>query len=275
MNNRTTNMADSGEDSSTGQDSAETSSLKKWMKREFTVLNRQTEKNEGLLNEIKGRIEQLEGENLQTRILCEGLEQQNQALKTTVEELNQKVLQLELYTRKDNLRFFNIPESHNKSAEEDLRGFIRRHLHLDERSIDFSTVYRVGINNHNRPRCIVGRFLRRRDCERVRSAAPNLKGTRFSIVEDLPPEWAELRRLAHPIHVRPARQEGKKVRWRGPRLFVNDHEVILSLHELRESKKAPPPPSSPARPGPSSTQPPRSQSQIPSSDSESENPQST
>ena len=265
-------MADVDADPFVEQDSAETRSLKKWLKCEFLAVNHQTQRNEGLLNDIKDRIEQLESENLYTQNLCEGLQRENQELKATVDDLNQKVLQLEFSTRKDNLRFFNIHETHSRSTEEELRDFIRRHLHLNE-EIQFSTVYRVGPSNDKRPRCIVGRFTRRSDCERVKAAARNLKGTRYGIAEDLPPEWAELRRLAHPIHVKPARQEGKQVRWRGPRLFIDGQEVMMSLSELRKSKRAPPPPSPPARPRPSSIEPSGPQSPAPPSDSGRESPQ--
>lgn len=269
-------MADSDEYSSADEESAETKGMKKWLKREFTIVNQQTEKNHELLSDIKDRIEQLEYDNAKIENLCDGLQEENRKLKATVGVLDEKILQLELCTRKDNLRFFNIPEA--KSAEEDLRNFIWRNLHIDDQNIDFSIVYRVGRHsNDTRPRCILGRFVRRSDVERVKAAAPNLRGTRFVITEDLPPEWAELRRLAYPVHVRPARQEGKKVRWRGPQLFIDGREVTLSLTGLREakSKSDPPPPPSPMRPGPSSSQPPVTQSQAPSSDSETESERPT
>lgn len=124
------------------------------------------------------------------------------------------------------MRFFNIPEIKDQSTENVLRRFIDRELGLDQEHMEFSVVHRIGApSNVNGGRCILARFIRRSDIDIIKSASRNLKGTRFGISEDLPAEWVFIRKTAHSRLVKPAKQAGKQVRWRGHRLFIDGKEV--------------------------------------------------
>lgn len=217
--------------------------LKQWMATEFKKIQEQNTKQDDTLNEIKQRFDMLDGEIFEIKNQCDRLADQNRDLEKTIEKQHQRIQQLESYTRKENLRFYNVPESRGNTPEEDLRKFMGRQLDIEEHTIGFSTVYRVGLSRNNRPRCIIAKFLRRSDCDKVKAAGINLRGTTFGISEDLPPEWAEIRRLAHPIHVKPAKQQGKRVKWRGPQLFIDGVEV--ELERTRTIKPAQPQLSSP------------------------------
>ncbi len=223
---------------SAGRKSPAPDDLKTWMAARFSTLEGQIEgtKHQNInqdktLNEIKQGLEQLNGEVFEIKQQYDGLVKENSAMRTTIDDQNMRILQLEAQTRKDNLRFYNIPETRNKTAEEDLRDFMRKNLRLEPRNIDLSTVYRVGVANvmNNRPRCILARFIHGSDRDSVKAAAVNLKGTRFGISEDLPPEWARIRREAYLTHIREAKQQGKRVRWRGPKLFIEGVEIDLRL----------------------------------------------
>ena len=123
-----------------------------------------------------------------------------------------------------------------------LRGFIYRHLRIDVDAIVFSIVHRLGPlprdNNRNEGgRCILARFTRRADVERIKAASRHLRGTRFGISEDLPAEWAATRKAAHVKYVKPAKQAGKKVRWKGQTLTIDGEEVNLTKMPRKDSSR--------------------------------------
>lgn len=202
--------------------------LKAYLDEQFIGLHKENGQTKQSLEEIKERLDLLENDGFKVTEECDhlSLREQNSALRNQVQDLKWQLDQIDAYTRQDNLRFYNIPESANENTEQVLATFIGDKLGLDPARIMFSVVHRLGQwqDNNNR-RCIIARFVRRVDVSRVKAAAVKLAGTRFGISEDLPASWAELRKKAHSTVVKPAREAGKKVRWRGRRLFINGKEV--------------------------------------------------
>lgn len=72
------------------------------------------------------------------------------------------------------------------------------------------------------------------------AAAKNLKGTRFGIAEDLPREWAVIRKRVYLSHIKPAKQHGQQVRWRGAKLFIEGVEVDLTAKQQRQHRASRP-----------------------------------
>ena len=115
-------------------------------------------------------------------------------------ELHSKQLYAEAYRRRENLKFFGIPETETtSSAEQDggdthkvLCQFINNVLGFEDpaKRIEFQRVHRIGKVKPEKPRPIIARFLRFSDSERVLRAGFQLnKDTGFKILEDFPQEF--------------------------------------------------------------------------------------
>lgn len=216
---------------------AEIGQLRAWLGEQFHEMNEKLGNQQSSLNDIQHKLEELESENYDTHATCEELKKENRALREMVSELNWQYQQMDAYVKKDNLRFYNIPEKQGESTEKTLRSFLERQLKMNTENIEFSVVYRLGPRpENNRNRCIIARFVKRSDVDKVKAGAVKLRGTNYGISEDLPPAWAEKRRQAYQQHVRPARAEKRKVRWRGDRLFIDDREISLNLDQRQHQQ---------------------------------------
>ena len=124
--------------------------------------------------------------------------------------LEDKLLYAEVYSRRENLRFFGIDEnSEREDSREVLQSFLERELKVKAEDIEFQRVHRVGKTNEDgHPRPIIARFLRYSDRESIFSKAKALKGTGFGISADLPREIVRRRKLQGK-KLRDARKDGK------------------------------------------------------------------
>ncbi|XP_022788170.1 uncharacterized protein LOC111328076 [Stylophora pistillata] len=115
-----------------------------------------------------------------------------QELQTQLNQLKDEKLYMEVYQRRENLRFFEIQEV---GAEEDTKkvlvNFLRTELGLEDvDGLEFQRVHRIGKRDPSdgKPRQIIVRFLRYPDREKVMFNARKLKGKDFGISPDLPKE---------------------------------------------------------------------------------------
>ena len=102
-----------------------------------------------------------------------------------ISSLNQKLLYLDAYSRRENLNFMYIPEVAPEDIEEGegigdtreiLWKFLEEKLHFEDlKSIEFQRVHRSGNKVSNKPRPILARFLRFTDREKVFRKARKLK----------------------------------------------------------------------------------------------------
>ena len=124
------------------------------------------------------------------------LEKENNKLSALVKEIENKNLYLEAYSRRENLKFENIPEEDPKEdTEMVLRSFLERELGFsDAANIEIQRVHRLGKKKEEKPRPILARFLRYKDCEKLYSLGHRLRGTDFKMYQDLPFEIVERRR---------------------------------------------------------------------------------
>lgn len=131
-----------------------------------------------------------------------------------IKSLNNRILYQDVYSRRENLRFFNIPESTDatkENAKELIYRFIERELEVDNaRDIEFQRVHRIGAKKPDSPRPIIARFLRFPDGENVFRRALELKDEiDVKLYADYPREIQERRRKLWPSLKR-AREEGKR-----------------------------------------------------------------
>ena len=134
------------------------------------------------------------------------LSNKNAELDSNIKELENKNLYLESYSRRENIKFENIQEetghgAHQEDTEDVLRTFLETHLGYENaRSVELQRVHRLKIkksnasSNDTKPKPIIARFLRYKDCERIFSLGHRLKGTEFRMYQDLPYGIVERRR---------------------------------------------------------------------------------
>ena len=117
-------------------------------------------------------------------------------LKCEINQLRDEKLYMEVYQRRENLRFFGIKEEADteEDAREVLVGFLKTDLGMENADqIEFQRVHRVGkrISSNGKPGQIIARFLKYHQREEVMSNAGKLRGKNFGISLDLPSEILE------------------------------------------------------------------------------------
>ena len=105
----------------------------------------------------------------------EDLKSQSRNNQQSILSLKERLLYQEVYNRRENLRFFGLPESTESTSEdssEELYRFFERDLDIEgARNIEFQRVHRLGRKKADVSRPIIVRFLRYPDRERVFKAA--------------------------------------------------------------------------------------------------------
>ena len=134
-------------------------------------------------------------------------------------DVRKKVLYLEAYSRRENLRFEGIeewpPHHEDVSWKEDTRTplvyFFENVLGIeDAKDIEFQRIHRIGKpSQEGNSRAIIARFLRYSDRERVLSCGKKLKNTQYKMYEDIPRELQALRK-PQIEKLKQARKEGRK-----------------------------------------------------------------
>ena len=119
-----------------------------------------------MLDKQTNLIQQLQSEVRNLR--CE-----NDKLRPSLKETQEKLIALENYTRKENLRFMNIPERQGENCCDLVYDLIENELKISTQDIRFHAVHRVGkpavqnVDNSTsaHPRPIIARFVSREHTE--------------------------------------------------------------------------------------------------------------
>ena len=119
-----------------------------------------------------------------------------------------KDLYLEAYSRRENIKFNRIPETHGEDTEEVLRAFLQNELgYVDANTVEIQRVHRLGKEKNDAPRPILARFLLSKDAEKILSLGVRLKDTNFQMFRDLLQEIVD-RRKAQMKNLRHAKSLG-------------------------------------------------------------------
>ncbi|XP_078356079.1 uncharacterized protein LOC144640896 [Oculina patagonica] len=108
-----------------------------------------------------------------------------------IKEVKTKNLYLESYSRRENIKFTNINQAVERAedTEDVLRTFLEEDLgYRDARTVEIQRVHRIGKSKDGKPRPILARFLRYKDCQQIFSLGHRLKETDFQMFRDLPQE---------------------------------------------------------------------------------------
>ena len=187
---------------------------------------------EAFKNKTEKKIKELEEGLDFANTERESFKEKFDKLKCEINQLRDKKLYMEVYQRRENLRFFGIKEEADmeEDAREVLVGFLKTELGMENADqIEFQRVHRVGkrVSSSGKPRQIIARFLKYPQREEVMSNARKLKGKNFGISPDLPSEILE-RRKKKMKQFKQAKKDGKTAffsRAEPDKLFIDGVEM--------------------------------------------------
>ena len=119
-----------------------------------------------------------------------------------VEKLQDRLIQVESQSRRDNLLIDGIQESDNEKCEELVIDFFKNKLKLDDaHKIQIVRCHRVGPKRRTspKPRSLIVKFHWYGDRMRVWQARRQLQGTATYLNEDFPKEIVDRRRVLRPV----------------------------------------------------------------------------
>ena len=139
----------------------------------------------------------LEDHREKTSLALTDLQKANDDLQAKLKEIEDKNLYLEAYSRRENIIFENILQATDKEDTESvLRAFLEMELgYKDANTVEIQRVHRLGKKrDEEKPRPIIARFLRYKNCEEILSMGSRLRGSTFRMYRDLPYEIVARRR---------------------------------------------------------------------------------
>ena len=186
---------------------------------------------EAFKNKTEKKIKELEDGLDFANTERESFKEKFDKLKCEINQLRDEKLYMEVYQRRENLRFFGIKEEADmEDAREVLVGFLKTELGMENADqIEFQRVHRVGkrVSSSGKPRQIIARFLKYPQREEVMSNARKLKGKNFGISPDLSSEILE-RRKKKMKQFKQAKKDGKTAffsRAEPDKLFIDGVEM--------------------------------------------------
>ena len=154
---------------------------------------------EAFKNKTEKKIKELEDGLDFANTERESFKEKFDKLKCEINQLRDEKLYMEVYQRRENLRFFGIKEEADmeEDAREVLVGFLKTELGMENADqIEFQRVHRFGkrVSSNGKPRQIIARFMKYPQREEVMSSARKLRGKNFGISPDLRSEILERRK---------------------------------------------------------------------------------
>ena len=148
---------------------------------------------------------------------------------TDIEVLKRRNIKFEAYTRRENIRIYNIKEESDENTEEQVRNLFVAKLRIPQNDVDaipFERVHRIPVKPSSQrsqsrgPRPVIVRFSHYQNKEFVRSFYKNLKGTKIGISDDFPREVEEIHKTLYPV-LKQAKREQKRAFFNFDKLIIN------------------------------------------------------
>ena len=185
-----------------------------------TVANLQSEFHR-LKEDVRNTVEETSTLQTSVKFLNDEVEASKKKLRDDEEksqkemdDLRLQLLNYEVYSRRENLRFYGVPEIEGEeNTEAVLKAFLEKELNVENtQHIEFQRVHRVGKRDRNtrKHRAIIARCLRFKDREQLFSCRRNIDSqSNFGIGSDLPKQVIDMRKRLIPKMVQ-ARKDGKR-----------------------------------------------------------------
>ena len=159
-----------------------------------------------------------------------------QVMSRRLSEHDEKIEDAERYSRRWNLKLFNLPESTNESTEELRRQIFQIFAQMapdDKNKLGFlvDTIHRVGRPRDDRsPRPVIIQFTMRNFRQKIwktSMTATVMREKRLRLAEDLTYGERQSRNKLWPL-VEKARKDGKKTAWRGPDVIIEGKRITAA-----------------------------------------------
>ena len=160
------------------------------------------------------------------------LETEIDALKVRFLEEQEKVIALENYSRRENLRFMNVPEQEGENCANIIYDIIENELNMDVENLQFHAIHRVGKRRSSDetskayPRPIIARFLCREDRDMVLKAKGRLRNSSQYENVYITQDYAKAIQMERNVLIKAmflARKKGMKVKVVDRNLVVNNN----------------------------------------------------
>ena len=179
------------------------------------------------------KIEQLEVKTVSLQTKLDKANNEITSLKHKNVILNERIVQLDTYSRKNNLIFRGVEQTKEENCNAKIKKILEEKLQLKNvENIRFERCHRL--NTMTKPQPIICRFSWYQDRQNVWQSRKKLKGHDVSLSEDFPHEIQESRKTLYPI-MKQARSLGHIAYIAGEKLTIADKTyTVSSLNTLPE-----------------------------------------
>ena len=225
--------------------------LKQELKGEIKAVRAELSEATKSLTTVWEEVQSLKAENQKLKEQCDTTTKENDKLNKEIATLKSRVITMEDYSRRENLRLYNIPENPGESIEECRRKVmdVFKELGANPDNIMFHAIHRIGkttasstvstgvANNEDqaeirveesrppRPRPVIVRFVSRTDCDWVFENRRKLRNScHFSSVfidKDLSAESARVRGKLRSAYKKAKESNIVRAFLKGKNLIVN------------------------------------------------------
>ena len=136
------------------------------------------------VHNMHARVRALEEENTLLKSRLDILENREPTNKLSSESVG-RVIHLEQYSRKSNIRIFGMKEKTTENCKEVVAELLNTKLNMDITPRDIDAAHRLPSLNKTAPKPIIVRFVRRDHKANAMQRRKQLKGTGVTIAEDL------------------------------------------------------------------------------------------
>ena len=193
------------------------------------------------LQSAEEEIESLQDSQKETSAQVKENNEDTDFLFEDIGALRRRNIKLEAYTRRENVRIFNVGEEEDENTEELVRSVFVANLKIPADKVNdirFERVHRISTNNSSLrapsyPKPIIARFSHYQDKDYVRSFYKNLKGTNIGFSDDFPKEIEEIHRKLYPV-LKKAKQDKQKAFFNFDKLIINGQ-----MYRRKETKDLP------------------------------------
>ena len=176
------------------------------------------------VSNLEANVAGIEAETKQQNARCDLLERKLSNSEKQNAFLKELILAQDSYSRRENLKIVNIPESSNETKQvllEKVRNIFSSDLGItDVENIKFQRYHRVGRKFDNQSRDVIIRFAYFPDRENVWSCRSKLEGTNYILKEDFPDEIESRRSKLYKTY-KLAREKKYKVKMIADMLIIN------------------------------------------------------
>ena len=166
------------------------------------------------------------------------------ALQASLEREKEKIIALENYSRRENLRFMNIPERKDENCSDVIYDIIENELRIDPENILFHAVHRIGKPREAddaKPRPIIARFLCREDRDKVYRIKNRLKKSRKFKDAYITQDYAQAIQMERKVLIKAmflAREKGADAKVVDRKLIIGEN--TFHVNNIPEEFRPPP-----------------------------------